>query len=93
AALYLPFILWLVAAPYGPKFRAAGSAVRQRAIRTLGDVWRAAPEVGRNRVSATMTALAGSASLFIGNAYQAQMPGFAQGLGHGHVDFSYSALL
>ncbi|EIT71855.1 MULTISPECIES: MFS transporter [Hydrocarboniphaga] len=93
AALYLPFILWLVAAPYGPKFRAAGSAVRQRAIRTLGDVWRAAQEVGRNRVIATMTALAGSASLFIGNAYQAQMPGFAQGLGHGHVDFSYSALL
>lgn len=93
AALYLPFIIWLVAAPYGPKFRAAGVAVSQRAIRSLGDVWRATQEIGRNRVIASMTALAGSASLFIGNAYQAQMPGFAQDLGHGHVDFSYSALL
>ncbi len=37
--------------------------------------------------------LAGGASLFVGNAYQAQMPGFAQDLGHAHVDFSYSVLL
>src|SRR3546814_7753018 len=40
-----------------------------------------------------MTVLAGAASLCIGNAYQAQMPEFATDLGHGHVDFSYSALL
>ncbi len=93
AALYLPFILWLVAAPYGPKFREAGTQAARRAIRSLGDVMQALREIGSNRVIAAMTALAGSASLFIGNAYQAQMPGFAQDLGHGHVDFSYSALL
>ena len=37
--------------------------------------------------------LAGGASLFIGNAYQAQMPGFAHDLGAGHADFTYSMLL
>jgi hypothetical protein len=37
--------------------------------------------------------LAGGASLFIGNAYQAQLPAFASDLGHMHSDFSYSALL
>jgi MFS family permease len=40
-----------------------------------------------------MTVLVGASSFFIGNAYQAQMPGFAEDLGHGRVDVSYSALL
>lgn len=93
ALLYLPFIVWLVAAPYGPRFRAAGAAVAQRAVRGFGDIARTLAEIGRHRVIASMTLLAGGASLLIGNAYQAQMPGFAQDLGHGHVDFSYSALL
>src|SRR5690606_29173190 len=37
--------------------------------------------------------LAGGASLFIGTAYQAQMPGFAHDLGHMDADLSYSILL
>jgi hypothetical protein len=86
ALLYLPFIIWLIAAPYGPKFRAAGATVARRAIRGFGDIWQTLREVGSNRVIVSMTALAGSASLFIGNAYQAQMPGFAQDLGHTHAD-------
>ncbi|WP_428313478.1 MFS transporter [Hydrocarboniphaga sp.] len=93
ALLYLPFIIWLIAAPYGPQFRAAGASVARRAIRGFGDIWSTLREVGSNRVIVSMTALAGSASLFIGNAYQAQMPGFAQDLGHTHADLSYSALL
>ena len=40
-----------------------------------------------------MTVLAGSASFFVGNAYSAQMPGFAQDLGHGDPGVSYSMLL
>jgi MFS family permease len=40
-----------------------------------------------------MTLLAGGAAFFVGNAYQAQMPGFAQDLGHGDPGLSYSALL
>lgn len=93
ALLYLPFILWLAVAPYGPKFRAAGAVVATRAVRSLGDIWRALREIAEHRVILAMTLLAGCASLFIGNAYQAQMPGYAHDLGHGHADFSYSMLL
>jgi MFS family permease len=37
--------------------------------------------------------LGGSASLFVGNSFQTQMPGFAHDLGAGEADFAYSALL
>jgi MFS family permease len=37
--------------------------------------------------------LAGTSSLFIGNAFQAQMPEFAHDFGRHSVDFSYSMLL
>jgi MFS family permease len=40
-----------------------------------------------------MTLLAGASSFFIGNAYSAQMPGFAHDLGHGDPGLSYSMLL
>jgi MFS family permease len=40
-----------------------------------------------------MTVLVGAAAFFVGNAYQAQMPGFALDFGHGRADFSYSMLL
>lgn len=40
-----------------------------------------------------MTLLAGASSFFVGNAYSAQMPGFAQDLGHGDPGVSYSMLL
>jgi len=93
AMLYLPFIAWLAVAPYGPKFRAAGTAVATRAVRSLGDIVRALREISHHRVILAMTLLAGLASLFIGNAYQAQMPGFAHDLGQGKADFFYSMLL
>lgn len=93
AALYLPFILWLAMAPYGPKFRVGGAAVVARAVRTLGDVGRALREISQHSVILGMTLLAGASALFIGNAYQAQMPGFARDLGQGRADFYYSMLL
>jgi MFS family permease len=40
-----------------------------------------------------MTLLVGAASFFIGSAYHAQMPGFAQDLGSGDPGISYSMLL
>ena len=40
-----------------------------------------------------MTLLAGAASFFVGNAYSAQMPGFANDLGPGDPGLSYSMLL
>jgi len=93
ACLYLPFIAWLAFAPYGPKFRTAGAVVATRAVRTLGDIVRAVREISHHRVIMVMTLLAGAAALFIGNAYQAQMPGFAHDLGQGQADFYYSMLL
>ena len=40
-----------------------------------------------------MILLAGSASFFVGNSYQSQMPGFAFDLGHGDPGWMYSMLL
>ena len=40
-----------------------------------------------------MVILGGAASLFVGNAFQAQMPEFAHDLGSRQADFAYSALL
>jgi MFS family permease len=40
-----------------------------------------------------MTVLVGASAFFIGNSYQAQMPGFALDLGLGRPDFTYSILL
>ncbi len=92
ALLYLPTIWWLWRAPYGPRFR-RGLPAPVRPIRGFTDVLAAIREVAQQRVILTMTLLAGAASLLVGNAYQAQMPGFAQDLGHGAADLSYSMLL
>ncbi|MBB6095747.1 MFS family permease [Povalibacter uvarum] len=92
ALLYLPTILWLWKAPYGPKFRTE-QGPPPRAIRGLTDIIAAIRNVAADRTLLSMTLLAGGASLFVGTAYQAQMPGFAHDLGHGDADLSYSLLL
>jgi len=92
AAFYLPLVIWLVNAPYGPRFR-AGHAPIARAVRGLADIVQTLREIAPNRLLTGMLALAGSASFFIGNSYQAQMPAFAHDLGHGDPGVSYSALL
>jgi len=84
--IYLPLILWLWKAPYGGRKPAAAS----RGFAELLPMIRAA---AHSRVIVSMTLLAGSASLLVGNAYQAQMPEFARDLGHGDADFTYSMLL
>lgn len=85
AALYLPFILWLWNAPYTHRHAAVG----MRHVADVFDTWRA---VRDNRVISAMVLLVGGASLIVGNAYQAQMPEFAQDLAHGDGGFTYSAL-
>jgi len=91
ALLYLPTILWLWRAPYGPRFRTTPRPVR--AIRGFRDIVTTMREIATHRTIMPMTLLAGGASLFIGTAYQAQMPGFAHDLGHTDADLSYSVLL
>lgn len=90
--IYLPLVLWLVAAPYGPKFGAAAT-VRKRAVTGLGDVIDTIRMIAPNRVIVSMIMLAGGASLFIGNAHSAQMPEFAADLGAGKTGVLYSVLL
>jgi len=89
---YLPLVLWLVNAPYGPRFRAGAPAPR-RAVRGLGDIVETIRDIRNHPVIVSMTLLAGAASFFVGNAYSSQMPGFANDLGHGDPGVSYSVLL
>ena len=91
ALLYLPTVLWLWRAPYGPKFRTTPRPVR--AVRGFRDITTTLRDIATHRTIMPMTLLAGGASLFIGTAYQAQMPGFAHDLGHTDADLSYSMLL
>jgi MFS family permease len=62
-------------------------------VRGFGDIIETARAISSNRVSVSMILLAGTASLFISNAYQAQMPEFGRDLGHGDPGVSYSTLL
>jgi MFS family permease len=92
ALIYVPMIVWLWKAPYGPEFRAGGSPLKT-AVRGFGDVLATFSSIRNNPTVLCMMFLAALASLFVGNAYQAQMPGFAADLGHGDPGVSYSMLL
>jgi MFS family permease len=89
--LYAPLTWWLWRAPYGPKFRRAAGEVPKRS--DFADVFAVVRSVADNLPIVSMTLLAGAASFFVGNSYQAQMPGFAYDLGHGDPGLSYSMLL
>jgi MFS family permease len=89
---YLPLVLWLVNAPYGPKFRKGGPPPK-RAVRGLADIVQTIRDIAAYPVIVSMTVLGGCAAFFVGNAYNAQMPGFALDLGHGDPGVAYSMLL
>ena len=86
---YLPMLLWLFWAPVRDK----SVAVRRFAMRGLADIVLTMRAIGTQPVLTAMTWLAGLTSFMIGNAYHAQMPGFAGDLGHGDPGVSYSVLL
>src|SRR6266700_7971240 len=86
---YLPMLLWLFWAPVRDK----SVAVRRFAVRGFADIVQTIRDIGTQRVLTSMTLLAGLTSFMIGNAYHAQMPGFAGDLGHGDPGVSYSVLL
>jgi MFS family permease len=90
-AFYVPLLLWLWKAPYGPRFR--GQKPVRSQTRGLNEIWATMRAIADNRTIVSMTALAGAASLFVGNAYQAQMPEFADHLGHGDAGMAYGLLL
>jgi MFS family permease len=91
ALIYVPLFVWLIRAPYGP--RAADPKRAAQGVNGFADIWSTMKLVAKNPVLASMTVLIGASAFFVGNAYQAQMPGFALDLGHGRGDFSYSVIL
>ncbi len=91
ALIYVPLFAWLIKAPYGP--RDAQTPVKPRGVNGFADIWSTMRLVAKNPVLSSMTMLVGASAFFVGNAYQAQMPGFAVDLGYAHADFSYGVLL
>jgi len=92
ALFYLPTIVWLWKAPYGPKFRKQATPTR-RAIKGFSDITQTIKDIASNPMLLSMLILAGAASFLMGNSYQAQMPGFVEDLAHGNPNVAYSMLL
>ena len=90
AIIYLPLTLWLMLVPYTGHSREGKPPRRVLRWRDAFDVIR---DIADNRPILTMIVLGGAASLFVGNAFQANMPEFAHDLGTEKADFAYSALL
>ncbi len=89
---YLPLVLWLTGAPYGPRFR-KGAAAPRRAVRGLNDIISTIRDIKGHPTIVSMVLLAGAASFFVGNAYSSQMPNFAADLHYGDPGIAYSVLL
>jgi hypothetical protein len=85
AAIYLPLVIWAARAPR-PRSRSS-------APHGLADVRAVLGAARSNGTIVSMTLLAGAASMFVGNAYHAPMPGYAHDLGHERADFTYGVLL
>lgn len=92
AFIYLPLVLWLWRAPFGPAFRTATAAIRP-ALSGFADVAKTLSAVAKNRTLISMILLSGGAALLIGTSYQAQMPQFAQDLGFLRTGVTYMLLL
>ncbi|MGH7835765.1 MAG: MFS transporter [Candidatus Binatia bacterium] len=91
AAIYLPLTLWLWKTPYGGHRQAQGAA--RRGGLGVKDAIAVFREVAGNRTIASMILLAGLSALFVGTAFQAQMPEYAHDLGADDAGLAYSALL
>ena len=92
AALYLPLLIWLINAPSGHRAQRLEKSAERR-VRGFGDIWETIKVVRGMPTLCVMILLSGAASFFIGNSYQAQMPGFATDLGNIEPGFVYSMLL
>jgi MFS family permease len=90
AALYLPLIIWLALTPARKPQGVAAARSRVNGIRDIVDTIGAVRKIP---VLGLAILLSGAASFFIGNSYQAQMPGFAADLGGVEPGVAYSMLL
>jgi len=88
--IYLPFTFFLLRVPYTGHASAGGP--RREPLR-FADVATAYAAARSERRIMTMIVLAGASSFFVGNAFQAQMPEYAQYLGADETGGRYSILL
>jgi MFS family permease len=91
ALIYVPMAVWLIKAPYGSEPHSGRQ--RPQTLRGFADILETMRVVASNPILSSMTVMIGASAFFIGNAYQAQMPGFATDLGHGQPGTAYSLLL
>lgn len=92
AIFYLPVTVWLLGVPYTGHSRGA-QVGRSRSALRLREAFDVLRDVSGNWTVLSMVSLAGATSLFVGNAFQAQMPEYAHDLGTDRTGFGYSALL
>jgi MFS family permease len=91
AGLYLILAGWLFSVPYSGHSRASG---RQPPARLgLGAARGALHALASQRALIAMLVVVAGSAVLVGNAFQAQMPEFAQDLGTDHAGIAYSALL
>src|SRR6476660_744124 len=88
--MYVPMIIFMYILPYTGHGRDAGS---QPASFRIGGALQLMRETAANPTILSMILLGGATSLLVGNAFQAQMPGFAHDFGHEKQDWAYSILL
>jgi MFS family permease len=91
ALLYLPLILFLWRAPYGPRYQPGRPPPRP--VRGLSDVLATIAAIRGNGDSTSMIRLSGSTAMLVSHAYQPLMPSFAQDLGYGTAGLLYGTLL
>lgn len=89
--IYLPLTLWLWKAPYGPAFREEGRPAGNK-LGGFADIMATMRAIRGTPIIVTMITIAGVSSFIIGNAYQGQMPAFAEALGYGDAGLFYSLL-
>jgi len=89
--IYAPLLIWLWKVPYDGHGRHARGTGRRTG--SLADALTLLREVAKNRPIFSMILLAGISSLFVGNAFQAQMPEYAHDLGTDDAGVRYSILL
>jgi MFS family permease len=88
---FLPLVLFLWKAPYGPRFRKQPQAPRR--IGGYAEILATIDSVRGSPVIVMIILLVSCSSALVSSGYQAQMPNFAQDLGHGDAGFFYSLLL
>ena len=93
AIIYLPLVIWLWEAPYGPAFRKSKRKPITKIVGGFSEIISTYKSISGNKNIILMTLLIGCVSFFVGNAYQAQMPQFTLSLIPRDNGFYYSVLL